>query len=113
MFVPSGHLQTTWPPLLKSQESFQVVPLYANADGFHNEMFSLHKLYFDVVHKVLIPRKEWKSKASYFDLTLMEMLDTDVLINLPSLILKHMQCVLIQDKNEHALPYGFWLSQIF
>lgn len=43
----------------------------------------------------------------------MELLDTDVPINLPSLMLKHMQCVLTQDKNGHALLYSFWLSQIF
>lgn len=57
--------------------------------------------------------KGMKVEDNYLDLTLMELLDTDVLINLPSLILKYMQCVLTQDKNRHALPYCFCLSHIF
>lgn len=46
-------------------------------------------------------------------MTLMELLDTNVPINLPSLMLKHMQYILTQDMNKYALPYSFWLSKIF
>lgn len=62
-------------------------------------MSSLRRLHFDVVYKVLIPRKEKRFEAIFLDLSLMELLDTDVPINLPSLTLKHMQRVLIQDIN--------------
>lgn len=76
-------------------------------------MSSLLKHYFDIVHKLLILRDEWRSEANYFELTLMELLDSDVPINLPSLIIKHMESVLTQDKNGNALTYSFWLSKIF
>lgn len=75
-------------------------------------MSTLHRLYFDVVYKILIPRKEQRSEAKYLDLTLMELLDSEIPINLASLIIKHMQRILIQDKNGHALPYGFCLADI-
>lgn len=76
-------------------------------------MSPLHQLYFDVVHKILIPRKVRRTKANYLDLTVMEILDTEVKIDLPSLIIKHMQRVLSKDENGHALPYAFWLSRVF
>lgn len=43
----------------------------------------------------------------------MELMDSEVKIDLPSLILKHMNKVLHQDENVHSLAYGFWLGQIF
>lgn len=43
--------------------------------------------------------------ASFLDVTLMELLDTEVRINLPQLILKHMQRVLLKEIIGHALPY--------
>lgn len=73
-------------------------------------MSLLHKLYFYMVHKILIIWKERWSESTFFDLILVELLDSDVPINLPSLILKQMQYVVTQDKNGHD---GFWLSQIF
>lgn len=42
----------------------------------------------------------------------MELLDSEILINLASLIIKHMQRVFIHDKNGYALLYGFWLAHI-
>lgn len=50
--------------------------------------------------------------ASFVDLTLMELFDTEVRIDLPILILKNMQRVIIKEKNGHALPYEFWLTPI-
>ncbi|KAH0634465.1 hypothetical protein KY290_037877 [Solanum tuberosum] len=78
-----------------------------------NEMSMLHKLYFDVVHKIILPRKQRRTKANFLDLTLMELLDSEVPINLPTLIIKHMHMVLHQDENGHVLPYGFWMAPIF
>lgn len=43
----------------------------------------------------------------------MELLDTEVPIDLPSWIIKHMHRVLHQDENVHTLPYGFWMVSIF
>ncbi|WMV09938.1 hypothetical protein MTR67_003323 [Solanum verrucosum] len=76
-------------------------------------MSLLHKLYFDVVHKIILQRKQRRTHAKFLHLTLMELLDIEVLINLPFLIINHMQRVLNQNKNGHALPYGFWMASIF
>ena len=78
-----------------------------------NEMSSLYQLYFDVVHKMILPRKERHTVASFLDLTLMELLDSEIPIDLPQLIIKHMQRVLVKDTNGHALPYQFWLASVF
>lgn len=56
--------------------------------------------------------KGMKVEDNYLDLTLMELLETDVLINLPSLILKYMQRVLTQDKIGMHYPIAF-VSLIF
>ncbi|WMV33937.1 hypothetical protein MTR67_027322 [Solanum verrucosum] len=76
-------------------------------------MSTLHKLYFDVVHKIILPRKQRHTKANFLDLTLIELLDSEVPIDLPTLIIKHMHRVLHQDEYGHALPYGFWMAPIF
>lgn len=57
-------------------------------------MTPLHKIYFDVVHKIILHKKVWKTEANYLDMALMELLDSEVKINLPGLLLKHMNCVL-------------------
>lgn len=77
-----------------------------------SEMSALHRLYFDEVYKILIPRKEHQSEASYLDLILMELLDSEIPINLASLIIKHMQRVFVQENNGHTLLYRFWLADI-
>ncbi|KAH0773660.1 hypothetical protein KY290_010797 [Solanum tuberosum] len=53
-----------------------------------------------------------RTQANFLDLTIMELLDTAVPRNLASLIIQHMHRVLNQDKNGHALPYGFWMASI-
>ncbi|KAM3268455.1 hypothetical protein P3S67_031396 [Capsicum chacoense] len=65
-------------------------PLVKHRRVFKKEISPLHQLYFDVVHKMILSRKERKTVASLLDLTLMELLDTEVRIGLPRLILKHM-----------------------
>lgn len=45
-------------------------------------MSPLHKLYFDMVHKIITPRKKRYTKASFLNMTLIELLDTEVKIRL-------------------------------
>ncbi|KAM3304224.1 hypothetical protein P3S67_015256 [Capsicum chacoense] len=78
-----------------------------------NEMSSLYQLYFDVIHKMILLRQERRTVASFLDLTLIELLDSEIPIDIPQLIIKHMQRVLVKDKNGHALPYQFWLAPVF
>ncbi|KAH0773732.1 hypothetical protein KY290_010869 [Solanum tuberosum] len=110
----------TWPPLpthtsaLSISRKFSSKPNLTHHRGVDkNEMSTLHKLYFDVVHKIILPRKQHRTKVNFLDLTLMELLDSEVPIDLPTLIIKHMHRVLHQDENGHALPYGFWMTPIF
>ncbi|KAM3383387.1 hypothetical protein P3S68_008962 [Capsicum galapagoense] len=116
-----GHyVKGSWPPLdnfpssLDICKKFSVNPLLpSHRRVLKNEMSSLYQLYFDVVHKMILPRQERHIILSFLDLTLMELLDSEIPIDLPQLIIKHMQRVLIKDKNGHALPYQFWLAPVF
>ncbi|KAG5617118.1 hypothetical protein H5410_016942 [Solanum commersonii] len=76
-------------------------------------MLPLHKLLFDVVHKIILPRKQKRMEANYLDLTLMELLISQVHINLPKLILSHINRICVDNSTEHGLGYGFWLGDIF
>lgn len=66
-----------------------------------------------MVYKMIISRKERRIEENYLDLTLIELFDTMVNINLPSFIIKHIQRELLKGhKKAHALRYGFWLASI-
>lgn len=67
----------------------------------------MYQLYFDVVHKPIIPRKEHYTEKNFLDLNLMELLDTEVKIDLSSLIIKHMHRGFLKDNKVHALSYVF------
>ncbi|KAG5610692.1 hypothetical protein H5410_021973 [Solanum commersonii] len=62
---------------------------------------------------VISTRKQPCTKDNFLDLTLIELLETEVTIDLPLLIIKHMHMLLHQDENGHSLPYGFWMASIF
>ncbi|KAM3220440.1 hypothetical protein P3L10_024971 [Capsicum annuum] len=122
--VPTGgwghYVKGAWPPLdnlpsaIDISRKFSKNPsLLTHRRVLKNEMSPLHQFYFDVVHKMILPRQEMRTVANFLNLTLMELLDSHILIDLPTLIIKHMQRVLIQDANGHALPYEFWLAPIF
>ncbi|WMV58621.1 hypothetical protein MTR67_052006 [Solanum verrucosum] len=116
----SHYVKLEWPPLPDKSSALSICRKFSskhNLTHYHciekNEMSPLHKLYCDVVHKIILQRKQCWMQANFLDITLMELLDTKVLIDLPSLIISHMHRVLNQDKNGHALPYGFWMASIF
>ncbi|KAH0651785.1 hypothetical protein KY284_031697 [Solanum tuberosum] len=86
--IPSegwGHyVKLEWPPLpnhtspLSISKKFSSKPNLTHNRGFDkNEMSSQHQLYFDVVHKIFLQRKQRSTKANFLDLTLMELLDTE------------------------------------
>ncbi|KAG5576037.1 hypothetical protein H5410_056171 [Solanum commersonii] len=58
-------------------------------------------------HKLMVSRKERRIKARYLVLTLIELLDIKVKINLTCFIIRHMQQILVHNKNGHDPPYGF------
>ncbi|KAF3612970.1 hypothetical protein FXO37_36574 [Capsicum annuum] len=72
------------------------------------EMSHLHQIYFNLFYFMILQQKEMRSEANYLDVTLMELLERKVKINLPSLIFKHVQRILFKNgKMAHALAYGF------
>ncbi|KAG5596085.1 hypothetical protein H5410_037317 [Solanum commersonii] len=75
-------------------------------------MLPLHNLLVDVVHKILLPRKQKQTEANYLDITRMELLLSKKPTNLPQLMLCHMRCIYVRIKM-HSLGYGFWLGDIF
>ncbi|KAG5571289.1 hypothetical protein H5410_061055 [Solanum commersonii] len=108
------YVKLEWPPLpthtsaLSISRKFSTKPNLTHHRGVDkSEMSMLYKLYFDIDHKIILPRKQHRTKANFLDLTLMELLDFEVPIDLLTLIIKHMHRVLHQDENGHALPYGF------
>ncbi|KAH0773665.1 hypothetical protein KY290_010802 [Solanum tuberosum] len=116
----SHYVKLEWPPLPDKSSTLSICRKFSSKHNLthhrcieKNEMSPLHKLYCDVVHKIILQRKQRSMLANFLDLTLMELLDTEVLIDLPSLIISHMHRVLNQNKNRHALPYGFWMASIF
>ncbi|KAM3283098.1 hypothetical protein P3S67_026743 [Capsicum chacoense] len=116
-----GHyIKVTWPPLdniasaLDISQKFSGNPhLQIHRRVLKREITPLYELYFDVVHKMITPKKERRTVANFLDLNLMEFLDTEVQIDPPRLIIQHMQRVLLKDINGHALPYELWLAPIF
>ena len=76
-------------------------------------MLPLHQMLFNVVHKILLPRKQKRTEACYLDLTLMDLLLSRTQINLSVLIMSHIHSLSKLDKKKRGLAYGFWLGQVF
>ena len=118
LHVPTGdwdhYVKGSWPPLdnlpstIDISRKFSRNPhLLPHYRVLKNEISPLYQFYFDLVHKMILPRQERRIVANFLDLTLMELLDSQTPIELPRLIIKHIQRVLIQDANGHSLPYEF------
>lgn len=113
-------MKLEWPPLpphtstLSISKKISSKPHLTHHCGVNkNVMSPLHKFYFNVVHKIILPCKKYLYDDKNLDLNLVEILGSEVPIDLPFLIVKHMHMVLHQDDNGHALPYGFWMTPIF
>ena len=76
-------------------------------------MLPLHQMLFNVVHKILLPRKQKRTETCYLDLTLMDLLLSRTQINLPILIMSHIHSLSKVDKKQRGLAYGFWLGHVF
>ncbi|XP_019238038.1 PREDICTED: uncharacterized protein LOC109218156 [Nicotiana attenuata] len=73
----------------------------------------VYQLLFEMVNKVLLPRAERRSVASKADLLLMGTLDNLSSINLPAIMIEHMQKVENLRDGNPGLPYGFYLTKVF
>ncbi|KAK6783974.1 hypothetical protein RDI58_017428 [Solanum bulbocastanum] len=77
---------------------------------FKGEMTPAHKLLFELVNKCILPRCERRNEANCLDMLVMDVIDQGMLVNLPSLMMKHMTRAA---EGSLALPYGFWLTRVF
>ncbi|XP_070057194.1 uncharacterized protein [Nicotiana tomentosiformis] len=76
-------------------------------------LLPVYQLLFELVNKVLLPRAERRSITSRSDLYLMEALDEFCSINLPAIMIEHIQKVAAFKYGNHGLPYGFLLTRVF
>ncbi|KAH0669785.1 hypothetical protein KY285_023938 [Solanum tuberosum] len=114
------YVKRDWPPLKGNTFALEICCRFSN-DPTLNEytrvdkgsMLPLHRLLFDVVHKIVLPRKQKRTEANYLNLTLMEWLLSKIQINLPALIISHIHGLCVFDKKERGLAYGFWLGMVF
>ncbi|KAH0658497.1 hypothetical protein KY289_027245 [Solanum tuberosum] len=115
-----GHyVKQNWPSLEGNISALEICRRFSN-DPTLNEYtrvdkratLPLHRLLFDVVHKIVLPRKQKRTEANYLDLTPMELLLSKIQINLPTLILSHIHGLCVFDKKECGLAYGFWLGVV-
>lgn len=78
-----------------------------------NVMSALHKLMFDVLHKMILPRQQRRTESNYLDLTLMKLQDSRIPINHTRLMMHHLLKIRRLDNKGHALAYRFWLGAVF
>ncbi|XP_019256380.1 PREDICTED: uncharacterized protein LOC109234775 [Nicotiana attenuata] len=78
-----------------------------------NALFPVYQLLFEMVNKVFLPRAERKSIESKADLFLTETLENFSSINLPAIMIEHMQKVGNLKDGSPGLPYGFFLTKVF
>ncbi|MCD7467999.1 hypothetical protein HAX54_005769 [Datura stramonium] len=76
-------------------------------------MSTYHKLLFVFVMKNLVPYQQRRDAASFLDLTLMELLDREMKINLLGLMISYLTKVAFDVKQNHSLLYGFLLTRVF
>lgn len=80
---------------------------------YKGETHSIYKLLYEFVNKCVVPISKRRNEVTTLDLAVVEVLDTNMLLNLPSLMIMHMARIANPSKRNHALPYGFFLTQVF
>lgn len=104
IWIPKIIWYLLYPSLGNSQE----ILIRFSIDKFLKYKYLLSHIFILMVHKMIIPWKKRWTEEKYLDLNLMEFLHTKVKINLPGLINKNLQMILLRDdKRSHALVYAF------
>ena len=74
-------------------------------------MKSEYQLVFEFINKVLLPRTEKRTVATSADFFLMEMLCNFEALNLPGLMLEHINKIVIERNGVHGMSYGYFLTE--
>lgn len=69
-------------------------------------MREIYKLFFKFVNNCVLPRYQRRHEATYMDLAVMEVLDQNKPLNLPSMMIKHMSMMADPLKEAHACLMG-------
>lgn len=72
-----------------------------------------YQLLFELVNKVILPRSEKTTTVIGLDLFLTNILAKFYKVNLPEVIIEHMNTVMLAKNRKHVLAYGFWLNMVF
>lgn len=85
----SHYMKYKWAPLINLPLPFNITRKFSRQPALvhrcrvkKREISPLHQLYFDVVHKIILQRKKRRTESNYLDMTLMELLDSKVKIDL-------------------------------
>ena len=76
-------------------------------------MRSLHKLLFEIVYKVILPRGHQRHIASIRDMGLMNALECKERIDWSTLIIKHLARIVDPKLGSHQLAFGNLLTRVF
>lgn len=74
---------------------------------------SEYQLLFKLVSKVLFPRFEKRTTVSGPDLFFMKVLLKYEKVNLPTIMIEHINTVITVKDGNHGLAYRFWLNRVF
>lgn len=111
-----------WPELHGLAEPLEIVRRFAQDGTIQRprsvqlkELSPLHKYLYTMVIRMLLPRNQRRTEASYMDLAVMELMIRGEQINLPGLMLRHIYRVVSNEdpSAKQALGYGFWLGDVF
>ncbi|KAG5576216.1 hypothetical protein H5410_056350, partial [Solanum commersonii] len=98
------YVKPNWPTLEGLSLALEILYRFANDPMLEDyirvdkgALLPLHKLLFDVVHKIILFRKQKHTEANYLGLTLMELLISQICVH---------------DNKDHRFEYGLWLGEI-
>ncbi|KAH0665440.1 hypothetical protein KY285_026646 [Solanum tuberosum] len=77
------------------------------------EMAPVHKLLFELVHKVVLPRGHRRHISSFRDMGIANALEIKEPVNWPSLMIKHMARVTAPQPGSHQLAFGNLFTRMF
>ena len=89
------------------------IPTTKVAGIYKKIMKSEYQLVFEFINKVLLPRTEKRTVATAADLFVMEMLCNFEALNLPGLMLEHINKIVIERNGVHGMSYGYFLTEVF
>lgn len=70
-------------------------------------MNPIHKLFYGLVNESVLPKAKRRNEATALDLKVMEVLNKNMLLNLPTMIIKNMANATIHSKGKHGLSCRF------